>query len=243
MRFAAVAAVTLAALAVGACESTQDKSARLARNAHSLLSARGLSVTKTNPQVKVLQTIALHDANGTAAVVSLRNAGDRSQAQLPIAIAVSGSSGEPEFKNDTAGLEQSLIKMPLVAGHETTFWINDQVTGPSDPRRVDARVGLAEAPSPKTVPRIVILNTRLTIDSVNGPELVGVARNNSKIVQNRLVIYCVARRSGRIVAAGRAVIPKLAPAPTPKPARFTMFFIGNPKGARLELRAPPTTLG
>ncbi len=48
----------------------------------------------------------------------------------------------------------------------------------------------------------------------------------------------VARRGGRIVAAGRAIVPLVKPG---KKAKFNLFFIGNPKGARVTLSAPPTT--
>jgi hypothetical protein len=68
----------------------------------------------------------------------------------------------------------------------------------------------------------------------------GFAANRSKVDQRKLVITAVARRAGRIVAAGRAQIPRLKPG---KRARFQIFFIGDPRGAHLDLEAPPSTLG
>jgi hypothetical protein len=68
---------------------------------------------------------------------------------------------------------------------------------------------------------------------------VGRARLRSGPAQDKLVVYCVARRGGRIVAAGRAVIPRLT---GKKPARFHVFFIGDPKHATLAVSAPPTVL-
>jgi len=55
------------------------------------------------------------------------------------------------------------------------------------------------------------------------------------------VISCVARRGGRVVAAGRAIVDRLGAKGT-KPQLFRIFFIGNPKGAKLTLFAPPTVL-
>ena len=44
-----------------------------------------------------------------------------------------------------------------------------------------------------------------------------------------------------VVAAGRGILDALPPAGA-KPTRFTIFFIGNPKGAKLSFSAPPTVL-
>ena len=76
-------------------------------------------------------------------------------------------------------------------------------------------------------------------DPTSGISAVGRVTNRSSILQRKLVLYCVARRGARIVAAGRGGIDRLKPG---KSARYTIFFIGNPKGARLTVAAPPTTL-
>jgi hypothetical protein len=59
-------------------------------------------------------------------------------------------------------------------------------------------------------------------------------------ILRRTVVFMVARRSGQIVAAGRAVHPEVA-ARSPLP--FQVFFIGDPRGARLRASAPATTVG
>jgi hypothetical protein len=41
------------------------------------------------------------------------------------------------------------------------------------------------------------------------------------------------------VAAGRAVLPELAPGAS---IPFQIFFVGDPRGARVELTVPPTVL-
>jgi len=68
----------------------------------------------------------------------------------------------------------------------------------------------------------------------------GTVVNSSSVTQQELVVYAVGLRAGKIVAAGRAVLPN-APANATTP--FQVFFIGNPKGASLQVSAPPTTLG
>ena len=44
------------------------------------------------------------------------------------------------------------------------------------------------------------------------------------------------------MAAGRALVEKLAPEPQKKPTRFSIFFIGDPKGGTLDVRPVPTVL-
>ena len=61
------------------------------------------------------------------------------------------------------------------------------------------------------------------------------------MAQKRLTIFCVARKGAKVVAAGRGILDVLPPAGA-KPTRFTVFFIGNPKGAKLSFSAPPTVL-
>ena len=75
-------------------------------------------------------------------------------------------------------------------------------------------------------------------DPTSGTLAVGKAHNASQIDQRNLTIFAVARRGGRVVAAGRGAIERLKAGDT---ATYQIFFIGNPKGARVTLAAPPTT--
>jgi hypothetical protein len=241
MRLTVIAVGLLIALCSG-CESTQDTSARLKREAKKLANVKGLTVATLNPNVKVVSTTALHDANGTAAVVGLRDTSPRPLASLPISIALLDSAGRVLFRNDAPGIEQSLAQVPLLTPGTVSYWVNDQILGASDPHSVQARVGQAQQTVTGALPKMVLSGVQLTNDPTSGAEVVGTISNPSKITQLRLVIYCVVRRGGRIVAAGRAIIPNLPPAPTPKPVQFTAFFIGDPRGGQLELSAPPTVL-
>jgi hypothetical protein len=237
---AAALACACAATALSACESTQDTSARLAKRAKGLANQQGLKIGRDNPGVRVGTTAVVHDANGIAAVVELQNTG-AAQAALPVAIAVDDAKGKPIFRNDAAGLDPSLVEMPLLRKGEHAWWVNNQVTAAGVPVKVAARVGQARAAAPANTPVIEISNVHVGSDA-DGIFAEGIVTNRSKIAQKRLTIFCVARRGTTVVAAGRAIIDRLAPAPTPKPTKFTVFFIGNPKGARLEFAAPPTVL-
>jgi hypothetical protein len=67
----------------------------------------------------------------------------------------------------------------------------------------------------------------------------GSVANQSALAQADLTVYAVARRAGKVVAAGRAVLPEVA-AGTSVP--FQIYFVGNPGGAHIEVSAPATTL-
>jgi hypothetical protein len=236
----AAAPVLVAALALSACQTTQELSAQRAKEAKKLVNQKGLTVTRENPNIAVGATSVLRDKNGIAAVVELRNKGPRAQAGLPVSIAVTDAGGKALYRNDVAGLEDSLVSMALLAKGEDAFWVNNQVTASGTPAKVQAKVGAAKGKVPARVPSFAIASVKTESDS-DGVYVTGTIANRSTVVQKRLTIFCVARKGTKIVAAGRAILDAL-PAAGAKPTKFTVFFIGNPKGAKLSFSAPPTVL-
>jgi hypothetical protein len=233
----------VAALTVTGCESTQSTSKRLAKSGKTALKEQaGLKVGAQNPDIKVTQTAVLKDANGIAAVVALKNTSPRSQTQLPVGITIKDAKGAKIYANDVPGLDASLTSMALVPSGGEVYWVDNQILGNGAPRKVDVKVGRAKGPVPRAIPQIRLTKVHFDKD-VSGPFVAGVIANHSKVLQRRLTVFCVARRGGKIVAAGRAVVDKLAPAPTPKPVRFSIYFIGNPTGAKLSFSVPPVNLG
>jgi hypothetical protein len=230
----------VAAVALSACQTTQELSRERAKTAKKLVAEKGLTVGKANPDVKIGVTAVLQDANGIAAVVELRNKGKGAQARLPVAIAVTDSHGKPLYRNNLAGLEDSLVSMALLDRGQDAFWVNNQVTATGKPAKVSAVVGMAKGKLPAKVPSLAISGVHVSSDS--GSTIAkGTITNKSTIAQKRVTIFCVARRGSRIVAAGRAIVDTVPPAGG-KPTPFTVFFIGNPKGAKLVFAAPPTVL-
>jgi hypothetical protein len=225
----AVAPPLVVALALSACQTTQELSAQRSREAKKLVSQKGLTVGRENPNVAV-----------GATSIELRNTGTLALAGLPVSIAVTDAKGKPLYRNDVAGLEDSLVSMALLAKGEDAFWVNNQITAAGKPAKVQAKVGAAKGKVPAQVPSFAISGVGLESDS-GSVFAKGTIVNRSKVAQKRLTIFCVARKGAKVVAAGRGILDALPPAGA-KPTRFTVFFIGNPKGAKLSFSAPPTVL-
>jgi hypothetical protein len=235
----AVAACAIACLALSACESTQDKSARLSKGGASVFQEKGLKVTRQNGDVKVGATSVISDENGTAAVVELENRSKRTLANVPLAIDVTDASGKSVFKNDAPGLEPSLTSVAVLRPGERFMWVDDQVQPTGKPKKVNADVGVEKGVAPAELPPIEVTEPRLEEDPTSGVNAAGFVTNKSKLEQLKFTLFAVALKGGRVVAAGRGAVQRLKPG---KRTRFHIYFIGDPRGAKLTVAAPPTVL-
>jgi hypothetical protein len=238
-------ALLLCALALGGCESSQEKSAqlekqaKLAKAAHPVEVAKGLAIAHASSAVRVLNTQAVHSSEGTAVVVTLHNVSTHALRDVPIAITVKGAGGNTLYQNNTAGLEAALTAVPLLPAGARLEWIDDQVQAAGVggvPITVSALVGEApQAPTP--VPKIALTGVRANEEG-GSSGVAGTVHNDSAVTQRELVVYGIARRGGRIVAAGRAVLSKVAAHGS---SSFQVLFIGSASGAQVEASAPPST--
>jgi hypothetical protein len=238
-----LAALATTALALGGCESTQEKSAQLEALAkrekarHPTLTAKGLSIAHQSTKVRVLGASALHSSEGAAAAVTVINDSGQALRAVPIAIAVKGASGRTLYQNNGAGLEPSLTEISTLPAHGSLTWVDDQLPAGEAPAGVTAKLGEAPAGS-GAEPRIEVTGAHLAEASTGEAE--GTVRNSSSVAQQHLVVYVSARRTGHVVAAGRAVLASVgAGASLP----FQVFLVGSPVGAKLVASAPPTTFG
>lgn len=239
MRVAAMLVAAGCAIAFTACESTQDKSARLAKQGKTAFAEKGLKVTKRSASVEVRDTTVLEDKNGAAVVVEVENTGNRALTSVPVAVNVLDKAGKALYSNDAPGLEPSLTTISVLEPGEKFAWVNDQVatTGVA---KAKAEIGVQKAASdPKALPRVKVGAASLRADPVSGIEATGYLLNDSKVEQRNVFVFCVARKGGRIVAAGRSRIERVKAG---RRGRFHIFFIGDPRGAKLEIKAPPTVL-
>ncbi len=240
MKPAAWLALALAALALTGCETTAEKSARLQRQAKRFtLTEKGLSIIRENAQVRVLGAIVVRDSERAAAVVTLRNSSSRAQRDVPIAIVVRDAHGRQLFANDAPGLESALVSLPSIPAHATVAWVDDQLPVTGGPASVSAKIGAAPS-SAGSPPALAVGATRVTEDPANGLVASGAVTNRSQTAQKGLVLFAVARRAGRIVAAGRAIVPELSANAT---ASFQASLVGDAKGASVSVAAPPASFG
>jgi hypothetical protein len=221
------------------CETTAEKSARLEHVAHRRRPVeRGLTIARQSTDVRVLGTVLVHSSEGAAAIVTLRNNSGHALKNVPIAITVTDARGSTVFQNNTPGLEAALTSLASVGAHGEATWIDDQVQASGIPAGVSAVVGVGPSAS-GSAPRIEVQGVHASEEG-GGAGAAGTVRNRSGVTQQNLVVYVLARRGGRIVAAGRAVLPEVgAGASLP----FQAFLQGSPTGAHLEASAPPTTFG
>ena len=120
------------ALVTTGCESTQDKSAKIAAELGPITHEEGLKITKESKDVKVVSTQLLTDVNGSAVVVDLHNDSDRDLVNVPIAIDVLDAKGKSVYENDIPGIEPALTAIPFIDAGSDVDWVHDQVLAAGD---------------------------------------------------------------------------------------------------------------
>jgi hypothetical protein len=235
-----VLALLLGALSLAGCETTAEKSAKLEKAAKRVAPTQqqGLSIAHESSIVKVQSALLVHGAEGTAAVLTLHNSSAKAIREVPISISLKDAHGTTVYTNGTPGLAKTLTSLALLPAHEDGVWIDDQIPGTSA-KTVATRVGEG-APASGALPRMAVSEAQLTKDPSGAATVEGTITNSSSTGQSELVVYALARKGGRVVAAGRAVLASLAPGAL---APFQAFFVGDAAGARLQLSAPPTAIG
>lgn len=234
-----VSATLIAGLmAVGfcGCETTQEKSAALERQAkHTTIAQHGVSVARENPNVRVLGSAVVHSSEGTAVAVTLRNTSAHTLAGAPIGLTVRDGKGSVLYQNNAPGLQPSLTEVPLLEPGKTVVWVDDQVQVAGTPASASALVG--EAKTASSAPKVEVVSAQSSTAGAEASESGSVA-NRSAVTQENLVVYAIARRDGKTVAAGRAVLPEVAQGTS---VPFQIYFVGDPKDAKIEVSAPATT--
>lgn len=234
--FAALA-ILFGGSSLAACESSQSKNEKLKAQGAGLEQEQGVDVGEANPTVKAVEETSITDENGTAVIVRLKSTDSRDQVDLPVIFDLADASGQSVGDNATPGIQRTLTHATVVPGKSETWWVNDQVVAAGEASKVTVKVGRSETPVPKSIPDFKPSAPVLKNDPVDGIVASGKATNPTATEQRKVLITIVATKGKKVVAAGRGVIAKLKPN---KAARYSVFFIGNPKGARLEISATPT---
>ena len=232
----------LLAVALTACQSTQDRSAQLEEEGGTkLLAAEGVTIEKESADVKVTSTALLTDRYGSAVVVGLHNSSGKNLVNVPILIEVLDAKGKSVYKNDIPGIEPALAAIPYIAAGGDAEWVNDQVQASGKPRSVKVKVGASGESYSGEMPEIEVSEPQIEGDPVSGLEATGTVVNRTGGEQERLLLYAIGRRGGKVVAAGRGAIEHMKA--TTKELHYDIFFIGNPTGTDLEVIQFPTLPG
>lgn len=236
-------AVALAgvALVVTGCESTQDKSAKIAAELGPVSQEKGLRITKQSKDVKVVSTTVLTDSAGSAVVVRLHNDSDQDLVGVPIAIDVRDAKGRSVYKNDIPGIEPALAAVPFIPAGGYVDWVHDQILATGKPASVKVKVGVGGTPLTGEQPKIAITEPKIEGDAFSGILADGNVTNETGEDQGRLLLYAVARKGDQVVAAGRGAIEKLKAEPKPLP--YNIYFIGDPRNADLKISMFPSLAG
>lgn len=232
------AALVLVALALSGCESTQEESAKLEKTAkHFALAQKGLTIAHASTVARVLEATAVHSSEGAAVAVTVSNSSSHTLSAVPVAITVKGAHGQILYQNNIPGLESGLTQISSLPAHGSVTWVDDQLPRLNEPASISAIAGeaaLANGPQP----HVEVAGEHLAEASTG--EIAGTVHNRSNVTQQHLVVYVVARRAGRIVAAGRAVLAEVASGAS---VPFQAFLVGSAAGASLQAEAPATTFG
>ncbi len=224
-----------------ACESTQDESAKIGREAGKLAAGPGaLKLGAANHSVRVSSATLLNSDGRMAVAAKLTSTSKRPQTSLPVLVNVTGAGGKVVYTNESGGVEASLQRMALLRPGQSAWWVNDQVLSSQSTRGVEVRVGTgATVRSGASVPVLATKTGHISQQagiSVLSGELV----NHSSTAQSKVPVFAAAVRNGKVVAAGRAVVSEL-PGHAGASVPFQIFLVGNPAGARIELNAVPAS--
>jgi hypothetical protein len=194
-----------------------------------------VSVSKQNPNVHVVAIEVLRGMQASVVVVHLRDTSSKPIVAAPIAITVRDAAGKTVYQNNAPGEDSSLTTVSLQPGQDT-IWIDDQVHSETAPASASAKVGEGTHPS-GAAPKLSVEGLHA---SGEGSEAAaeGSVKNQSGKTQLNLVVFVLASRSGKTVAAGRAVLPEVLPGASES---FQVFFVGNASGAKLQASAPATS--
>lgn len=239
--FPALLALAGLALVTTGCESTQDKSAKIAAELGPVKKEKGLKITQRSKDVEVVSSTLLSDQNGSAVAVRLRNKSSQGLVGVPIAIDVLDAKGKSVYRNDIPGIEPALAAVPFIPAGDETVWVHDQILATGKPAKVEVKVGEGGEPFSGAQPQVSVSEPKIEGDPYSGLLAGGNVENESGEDLERLLLYAVASKGGKIVAAGRGAIEPLKA--KPKPVPYNIYFIGDPSGAEVKVSQFPTLPG
>lgn len=216
--------------ALSGCATTQDANKRASIQAdRTLASRKALELHGTDRDVQVVSTTVINGKEGSAVVAVLRNRGSRPVNDLPIEVGPEG--GDPVNARPNVPYFQS--HAPAIPPGEEATWVYVS-KDPLGSNRAFVRVGAHPTPPLSTADHVSELDAGGQGD---GSSVKADVTNDTGVPQYDLDVYAVARKGGRLVAAGRANLEHLG---VTDRAHLTLPVIGDAKGARIQIFAPQT---
>jgi hypothetical protein len=228
------------AVSASACESTEDESAKVAREEGAAAASAGASTLKLgtrNRDVRVSDVTLLNSGGRSAVAVKLTSRSAHAQLDVPILVNVTGAGDRVLYSNATSGVEPLLQKVSLLPPHASVWWVDDQVLIAGAATGTKVSVGSGRNAAAATGAQLSAGAAR--VGEQSGMSVVsGELFNHTGRAQAKVAVFAAAVRADKVVAAGRAVVESVAGSADAS-ARFQVFMVGDPAGAKIELTAAP----
>jgi hypothetical protein len=232
----ALALCPLLALGLVACETTQEKAARLAVRSDRKSDRKPIQVRRVDHQVKVVRVSLVRGSGGAAVAVTLRNTGSTPVNDLPILVGVKTAGGEQPLNAD-GHLPYFQAHAPAIAPGEETTWVFTTEDDLASAQSAYAKVGQPPSSPVTTASRVPALSVHTDSHSSGGETVHATVSNGTGLPQYDLAVYAWADKGGHLVAAGHAQISDLNEGDS---STVKVALIGDPKGADVHVAAPPT---
>jgi hypothetical protein len=233
----ALALCPLLVLGLAACETTQQKAARLAVRSDRQTDRKPIAVHRVDRQVKVLRASLVRGSGGAAVAVTLRNAGSTSVNDLPILVGVKNADGSAQPLNGDGHLPYFQAHAPAIAPGEETTWVFTTEDKLESAESAYAKVGAPSRSPVTTADRVPALSVHTDSPSSGSDTVQATVSNDTGLPQYDVAVYAWAENGGHLVAAGHAQISDLNEGDE---STVKVALIGDPKGADVHVAAPPT---
>jgi hypothetical protein len=237
--------VSLTAVAVGGCATTQQEAARLQLNDARIRAAeKPTRVSVAGGTVQVTRVTLVRAGEGDAFIVQVRNPGSRAITDLPISVGVRAGRKELPFLNAVSPLEYSYFDahLPAVQAGGSLTWVyttNRPLPAHARPFALVGGVPSTAVPRWTGMPAIRASVVAAPLRAGTGAGRVSLSVDNlSSIPQYQLQVYAVAREGARQTAAGSLTVTYLG---SNTSTRLTLPLLGRDEHARLQVEALPTT--
>jgi hypothetical protein len=223
-----------------ACESTESESLNIEREAAIAREHEpgALKIGAANPSVRVSGVTLLSGGGRNAVALRLSSSSARAQANLPVLVEVKGRQGKLLYTNQPGGTDPQLQHMGLLPAHASRWWVDDQILIVQPSTGVHVRVGTAAKAASRHAGASLQAKTMRVAERAGVSTLTGELVNRGGGPQRDVPVFAVALRGRRVVAAGRALVSRLA-GRAGASARFQIPLIGDAANARIELTASP----